>query len=525
MFGMIWLLTLACFNDYNSGVDPDGDGAPWPDDCDSTNPNIYPGAPELCDQIDQDCDGALWDPDDLTGVVTVSNSEDYPGALRSSITAGLAEAGAGGTVCVAPGMYREAVTLAAPVTLLSLAGAEETGVQPQDAFTQVMRILPGAAGSTVRGFTLTGGDTPGGQGLPSSCGGGLVVRGDATLESLNITGNGGFEGAGLCVLAGDVTLTDSVISFNTSVGAGGGVEVYLDPDDPQPAHLTMNDVRVELNEARLWGGGVYVHAQTLTATLVVVEGNVITEGGWGAGVAALESAEMTLNDVRIWSNSFGASGTGGAGGLYAAPYSEDLEQRVPTVRGERVDIRDNRPPTGGLGGALVCVGCQLTMSNMIVAGNSGDRILAIEVYDNTVSLDHLTVVGNQGQIYAGGLDVYFDGEQPASVSRSTFFQNTGEAPAINISFNSEDALIAQLSAFDEVHHDQNSVEFDPSAYGDAASGFFTDCTPAFVSLTGNATTWDLHLTDADRCLTTGAVELGAYGGAGGESWPAESAWP
>ena len=85
MFGMIWLLTLACFNDYNSGVDPDGDGAPWPDDCDSTNPNIYPGAPELCDQIDQDCDGALWDPDDLIGVVTVSNSEDYPGALRLSL--------------------------------------------------------------------------------------------------------------------------------------------------------------------------------------------------------------------------------------------------------------------------------------------------------------------------------------------------------------------------------------------------------------------------------------------------------
>ncbi len=38
--------------------DPDGDGVPWPEDCDSTNPVVYPGAPEIWyDGVDQDCGG------------------------------------------------------------------------------------------------------------------------------------------------------------------------------------------------------------------------------------------------------------------------------------------------------------------------------------------------------------------------------------------------------------------------------------------------------------------------------------
>jgi len=54
------------------GVDADGDG--WTDtegDCDDTRANVYPGAPDGCDALDQDCDGVAipggacgerWDP-------------------------------------------------------------------------------------------------------------------------------------------------------------------------------------------------------------------------------------------------------------------------------------------------------------------------------------------------------------------------------------------------------------------------------------------------------------------------------
>ncbi len=39
-------------------TDRDGDEHTWPDDCDDTNPVIFPGAIEECDELDNDCDGA-----------------------------------------------------------------------------------------------------------------------------------------------------------------------------------------------------------------------------------------------------------------------------------------------------------------------------------------------------------------------------------------------------------------------------------------------------------------------------------
>jgi hypothetical protein len=39
--------------------DYDNDGVPSPDDCDDTNPDVHPGAHEVCDEKDNDCDSAI----------------------------------------------------------------------------------------------------------------------------------------------------------------------------------------------------------------------------------------------------------------------------------------------------------------------------------------------------------------------------------------------------------------------------------------------------------------------------------
>lgn len=57
---MMLLLTLllACPGP-SSKDDLDGDGVPDTEDCASDDPSIFPGAADICDGVDNNCDGAL----------------------------------------------------------------------------------------------------------------------------------------------------------------------------------------------------------------------------------------------------------------------------------------------------------------------------------------------------------------------------------------------------------------------------------------------------------------------------------
>jgi hypothetical protein len=66
---MFVLLLLACGGPgvVDGDGDLDGDGVADLDDCAPLDPNVFPGAPEVCNDLDDDCDGATDETFDLDG--------------------------------------------------------------------------------------------------------------------------------------------------------------------------------------------------------------------------------------------------------------------------------------------------------------------------------------------------------------------------------------------------------------------------------------------------------------------------
>ena len=73
----MYLILTACDSGVKPSVvepgaevtyDNDGDGYTDTEDCDDANPLVYPSAPEICDGVDNNCDGTLpTDEDDADG--------------------------------------------------------------------------------------------------------------------------------------------------------------------------------------------------------------------------------------------------------------------------------------------------------------------------------------------------------------------------------------------------------------------------------------------------------------------------
>ncbi|MBK9368909.1 MAG: hypothetical protein IPN01_21850 [Deltaproteobacteria bacterium] len=73
--------------------DEDGDGVEFEEDCDDLNAEVFPGAPELCDGLDNDCDGSVDDePSDAPAWHADADGDGY-GDPNSAVVACEAPAG------------------------------------------------------------------------------------------------------------------------------------------------------------------------------------------------------------------------------------------------------------------------------------------------------------------------------------------------------------------------------------------------------------------------------------------------
>lgn len=266
------------------------------DDCDDADPWVNPGASEVCDFVDTDCDPA-------TAEAGLASFQEDAGGPPVDITAAIS----GGTP-QSPTQY----TVLVPGTLRFCEGTWFT----QIALNADTRIHGAGSGLT----TLDGGGTAtivqafGGtheaRGLSFQHGyaefeGGAMLLSSVDLDiaecafEVNQAGNGG----AISMASSSVTATDTVFRSNvaTDTDFGRGGAIWMWDDEGGPPQLVLDTVLFDTNTALL-GGGIMIQEGSVTGTNVTFVGNGTWDVGLGfqspvPGVDLGTAATMACTDV------------------------------------------------------------------------------------------------------------------------------------------------------------------------------------------------------------------------------------
>ncbi len=556
------------------GTDADGDRYTSEEDCDDNAATANPGAVEVCDGLDNDCDGEVdedvvelqytdadgdtyGDPnspvetcgesiagvvhndadcDDTNAAVNPMGNEDEvicdgldndcdgtaDGGFRVPADYALPSYAVGAArdgdiVCVSPGTYVDNVDFGGDdVTLLGTGGAEATILQGVPGEGPVVSFdTRESAAAVIQGFTITGGDDP--------VGAGVYIRGaDPTLLDLIITDNAcgatdtSCYGVGIYAEESSFTLSNSVVSGN---------EAYsTNPYYPYD-----------------YGAGIALVRGTPTLTDVAISDNTINfpgnayyGGGYGAGMY-VSSSDPDVERVVISGNIIRHNGTtyGQGGGLF-----------VYASRGwfQNVTVVDNASLATYAYGAGIFVDSYntTTMVNLVSANNvtgGGDTTNAygsgLFVAYSTLYLENADIVGNlaTGSAFSGGGGFY-----------GYYYSN---ASFDNVSVADNEALSAGVANGGAMAYD---TSYPPSAMAFQYSSFsgngevpFLACTspvgtneviegaPKYVDTSGaSATTWDLSLGRGSTLVDVGdpdiddadhsRSDIGSRGGPDGDNW-------
>ncbi len=130
-------------------------------------------------------------------------------------------------------------------------------------------------------------------------GGGLFVNGgDATVTTTTIANNRTFDanasGGGIQAVSGTTTVSQSLISNNTS-GNGGGLAAY------SGASITVENSTIYANNAR-FGAGAYASGGSLSFDSATIAENVAGIAGGGLNTEATDGTSVTLRNTIVADN-------------------------------------------------------------------------------------------------------------------------------------------------------------------------------------------------------------------------------
>jgi len=340
-------------------ADADGDGyAGCYGDCDDDAPDVHPGAPEVCDGVDNDCQPTTDENADLDGDGASlcdgdcddENLDIGPGEADvcdglDNDCDGVTDPGLGMTVAV-PGDcsgLQPALDAAPEGATVQLGPGLWYGpFRRQDASIH----LVGTHGALATSL------------LADSEGAGLVLS-DAGASSVSHVSFSDASDAGLVVEDCQLELASvraianpgvgirveggTLVAHHIVVGAneGGGIAIW-------EAEAELSQVIAIGNETEGLGGGLYLESSEVSLSQAAVVGNVAAGGG--GGIASVLSELEVIGSV-IWAND-----ASDGGGVYAEPPNDpDLTISWSNIQGNGPDDLDPDPgwPDAFVGGISV----------------------------------------------------------------------------------------------------------------------------------------------------------------------------
>jgi hypothetical protein len=510
MHGLLLLATAACLPQSAPTVsDIDGDGFPGRQvggtDCNDNDAAVHPGKPEVCDGLDQDCDGLVDDNAVDAGVFyvdvdgdgfgqpgeTVRGCAASPGTTRDdtdcddavatthpgapeicngvdddcdpttpegvglgdvtypTLEAALAQAEDGDTVVLCDGeqALTEPFLVDRALTITSLSGDPTLAVVDATGAGGSAFVVDGGA-LTLQHVTVKGGHgtdlgaavgAAGGAVNAYTLGGGAVVVDDCVL-----TGNDAESGGALIGL--DLTVTDTVFEGNGNNGTDGGA-IYVPPGGV----LTVTGGRFEANTGDL-GGAVWSEGAA-TISGAELTGNTATDGGafyvadpgpahpastldlvgvgvsdnvaaYGGGLYALDAVTITADPTTVFASNL-ATSYGGAAALYTTHDAVALTGGLYTL---------NTAEVGG--GAFYLYSysfrgdaASFALTDVTVQDNASDEYGGGMYYDAShadVTLTGTSWVGNDAAWYGGALYSDYVSTSTLTIAGGEISSNTAD---------------------------------------------------------------------------------------------------
>jgi predicted outer membrane repeat protein len=366
----------------SESVDPCGDGSAIVQlggDCDDADPGVFPGAPELCDRLERDCDAQRV-------------AAAQIGALGfPSLEEALAAAAEGDLIEVCDGTIEaHDLQVTRSVTLASLSGQRDLAVIDGQGEGPLFVVTGGTL--TLRSLTLREGASEGSGGAVDATSGGLLTVEDCVLEDHTAAESGG------ALIGRDVTLVGSLLRRNTAQSSGGAAYAT---GELQVVGCTFED-----NAARAGGGALSHQPATFPFR---VEGSIFLRNESAAHGGAIYGSGLEIVDSSFTDNVAVGGGYGGA---------VSLQSGAATVSGSTFDFN-----LGDYGGALYRefgAGDLHIVDSAFVGNEASYGGGAGYVYGpGALDLQAVSFTGNEAPLYAGALRVF---DTDATADAATVFE-------------------------------------------------------------------------------------------------------